>query len=158
MKEIITARSVINDLPPNHFPFPNSFFTLNRKLPAISHTVIMIAASAAVEGNTKNSVIEEIELLLDMKNDPYIIDFDNPRTNFKSEEEREDYEYEFKREMRVKQLLELNGYKYPRNTEDVVDLLIKLGLIFEEKKDGKTFVDVLISPYPKVRELFKQSN
>src|SRR5699024_7571945 len=139
MKKVITAKSVIDKLPENHSPFPNSYLKLHRKLPESSFTIILAAANAAVEGGTKQSVIEEVEYLLDIKNGQYIIDLDNPITNFKSLKEKEEYEYDFKRELKVKQDLKLNGYNYPKDTSDAFDLLTELGLIFEEKRDGKTY-------------------
>lgn len=86
------------------------------------------------------------------------IDFDNPKTEFDNDLDKEEYELQFKRESNIKKVLAKYDLKFPTNIEEAIDLLVSLGLVFEEEKDGKIYIDVLISPYPTADELLKKGD
>lgn len=157
MENIETAISVKHQLPPNHSPFPNGYYKgAHQRLPFNIGSIIAFASMAAVENGTKNELIKELEDIYDLKNEQIFTNFDSPKIEFDNEIDKEEYEFQYKRELKIKKDLEQHGLKFPTNIEEAIDLLVELGLIFEEEKDGEIYIDVLISPYPTADELFKK--
>jgi hypothetical protein len=66
----------------------------------------------------------------------------------------DEYELLYTREIEVKRRLEANGYPYPSNICDVVQLYIALGIACEEyDQDGNASIDLIIRPLNKVDEV-----
>ncbi|MNW64121.1 hypothetical protein D3C74_423760 [compost metagenome] len=63
----------------------------------------------------------------------------------------------FDRETQVKRRLELNGYRYPRCVEDVVELYVEVGLAKKsiEQTSGVIYYDLVIRPLNHVDSILK---
>lgn len=95
----------------------------------------------------------EIIQFLEMKNKPKsIFDFNS---DFKRELELDDgYEMLYAREIEIKRRLEANGYQYPKDINDVLNLYIALGLVYEiSNSNEEGFMDMIIRPLKKIDEI-----
>lgn len=68
-----------------------------------------------------------------------------------TEKEKAIYKEKFERETRIKQVLERSGYQYPKNVQDSLLLLIKLGIFIQVEigEEKEIYLDMILEPFPR---------
>ncbi|MBD0384721.1 DUF6042 family protein [Paenibacillus sedimenti] len=75
---------------------------------------------------------------------------------FKSTNEMNEFNLYYAREVNVRSRLERNGFFYPRNMQDVIQLFINLGFITETiDNENEMKLDLIIRPFPKTERVLE---
>ncbi|MFD0675985.1 MULTISPECIES: DUF6042 family protein [unclassified Paenibacillus] len=144
----VTLKTLVRlDLvPAGQCVIPNQFYEKGwgRWLPMPNITLLPYFSYCIASGLNKSDIIQYLKKKT--KPDTFI-DFSISRPLNVSEAEKEEYELLYEREVEVKRRLKLNGYEYPSNTMDVINLYVTLGLAFELKdEDSSDILDLIIRP------------
>ncbi|MED1787401.1 DUF6042 family protein [Brevibacillus laterosporus] len=137
------------DVDEGTFPSPNGFYNKGwgRYVPIAFPLLVSFISMYSVQKKSREEMIQLIKqdvLPFNTKRNPLFFDFDAKRPTFKTGNEREEWLENFKRELRIKEIYERSGFKYPRTIEEGIDLLIAFGIVVEV--DGR--LDVVIDPFP----------
>ncbi|WP_159887970.1 DUF6042 family protein [Paenibacillus puerhi] len=129
---------------------PNQFYEKGwgRWLPMPNITLLPYFSYCIASGLNKSDIIRYLK----KKTKPNtFINFSIRQPLNGSEAEKEEYELLYEREIEVRRRLKLNGYEYPTNTMDVVNLYVKLGLAIELKDEDSTVIlDLIVWPLAQI--------
>ncbi|MCR8982906.1 DUF6042 family protein [Brevibacillus laterosporus] len=137
------------DVDEGTFPSPNGFYNKGwgRYVPIAFPLLVSFISMYSVQKKSREEMTQLIKLdvlTFNTKRNPLFFDFDAKRPTFKTGNEREEWLENFKRELRIKEIFERSGFKYPRTIEEGIDLLIAFGIVVEV--GGR--LDVVIDPFP----------
>ncbi|MGG0794379.1 DUF6042 family protein [Brevibacillus laterosporus] len=137
------------DVDEGTFASPSDFYGKGwgRYVPTALFLLVSFISVYSKQKKPREEMIQLIKqdvLPFNTKRNPLFFDFDAKRPTFKTGNEREEWLENFKRELRIKEIYERSGFKYPRTIEEGIDLLIAFGIVVEV--DGR--LDVVIDPFP----------
>jgi len=96
---------------------------------------------------SRKELVRELELLFSGEfNDPLL----GGALDFMTDDETQYRD----REVTIAKLLRANGYSYPTNILDMLNLYKELGILLSYDERGKTAVDMIVQPFPRLRERF----
>jgi len=150
-KVTVITLSQLGMINPGQCVIPNQFYESGWGLWLPMPNVTLLPFLSYCIANNFNRT--EIIQFLEMKNKPKsFLDFNS---DFKREMELDDdYEMLYAREIEIKRRLEANGYQYPKDINDVLNLYIALGLAYEISNSNEgSFMDLIIRPLKKVDEI-----
>lgn len=134
-----------------HLRIPPVFFynAWNVLLPQGTLSVLLSIMAYIRQGLSKEEIYESMEEEADLL-DLHPFSFITIPVS-QTQEEKHFYTQRFNRESEVRKLLDLSGFRYPRNIQDTITLLIKLGILIEVELDHeeKTYLDMILHPFPK---------
>lgn len=148
----VTVRTLtrLGLIPAGQSIIPNRFYEFGwgTWLPMPSITLIPYISHYIACDLSKDDIIRYLEQKV--KSNTFI-DFSIRLPLNMSQEEEDEYELLYARETEVKRRLEANGYSYPQNMLDVINLYIYLGLVYELQDDNtEGLLDLIIRPLPHI--------
>ncbi|WP_044642408.1 DUF6042 family protein [Risungbinella massiliensis] len=137
-----------------HLRIPPDFFynAWNLLLPQGTLSVLLSVMAYVRQGLDKEEIYEvmtEEADLLELHPFSFIA-----TPAFQTPEEKHHYTQRLNRETEVRKVLELSGFRYPRNIQDSITLLIKFGILIEVELDQreKIYLDMILHPFPRPEE------
>ncbi|MGM1050533.1 MAG: DUF6042 family protein [Bacillota bacterium] len=144
----VTVRTLVGSglIPIGQCVIPNQFYEMGwgKWLPMPSIISLPYLSHYIACGLKKDEIIK----FLKQRTKPNMfIDYSIKQPLNASEIEKEEFELLYVREVEVKHRLEVNGYEYPRNIMDVVNLYVALGLVIElQDDDSQEILDLIVRP------------
>ncbi|MFH5181445.1 DUF6042 family protein [Paenibacillus sp. TAB 01] len=129
---------------------PNQFYELGwgRWLPMPNITSLPYISNSIASSLNKEGLVKHLEQKV--KSNTFI-DFSIRVPQNLSQSEKDEYELLYVRETEIKRRLEANGYQYPSNMQEVVNLYIDLGVAYELQDDHYNgLLDLIIRPLPHI--------
>lgn len=120
------------------YPMPAGFEKWKPYTPVGTEELLLFLVRESTNGKTKQEVLEKLESLPNPINDP------------------ESFQ-QVKRRKTLEPLYQKAGLSYPQNTIELLQLLIRLGLVTELTVDEKTYLPAVLHPYPDPVEFFGES-
>lgn len=140
----ITLRSLktSNQLEANHTALPTGFIDNGwlKFAPQAATHILWIISYCISTGKTKTETLKYLAENFDENE----LDFFKPRHDFNNADERKEFWESRQSETKVKLKLEKAGFNYPSNSKELVQLLVKWGIILETIEE----FDLVISPFP----------
>lgn len=153
----ITVRllSKLNLITADHCILPKSFYEYGwaEWLPLASISTLPHISYCVSKEFTRE---DTVQYLISLSSDHLFFNFENVDILFSTENQINEYNLIYSRELLIKENLEQNGFFYPKTMEEVIELFLQLGFLIQQPdKYGNITLDMVIRPFPKVTDKLK---